>query len=145
MALSPHWQNVDSCSIYPSHQGDGFIMEIAQSGEASVQLKFPTCVVHQLMRTLPHIDAALLTRGEPAPAGLVAYPLLAWKVEGVDRSTQEAAGSVVLQLRNDRFVDTSLDLDLETATALLHDLGLAIAQARSLDTAGAAPATSRSN
>lgn len=120
-------------------------MEIAQRGAASVQLKFPTCVVHQLMRTLPHIDAALLTRQEPSPASLVAYPLLAWKVEGVERSAQEEVGSVVLQLRNDRFVDTSLDLDLETATALVHDLSIAIAQARSSDAADAASAAARRN
>ncbi len=144
MSPSAHRQNVDFCSIYPSNQGDGFVMEITQSGQAPVHLKFPVCVIQQLMRTLPHIDAAVQLGRGPGPSTLMAYPLLAWKAQGVEGTLEEEAGSVVLQLRNDRFVDTSLDLDLETAMALQRDLGLAIAQARSLGSA-TIPAASRQN
>lgn len=148
MSYPAHWLQVDMCSIRPSDQGDGFVMEITRSGQEAMRLKFPACVIQQLMRTLPHIDAAVQVGRGAGSAGLIAYPLLAWKIEGVAGTDQEAEGSVVVQLRDDRFVDTSLDLDMDTALALQQDLGLAIAQARSLamdPTGAAAAAASRRN
>lgn len=140
MSHPASWLQVDTCSIYPSDRGEGFVIEISQRGEASMCLQFPACVVQQLMRTLPHIDAAMELGREPGPSSLIAYPLLAWRVEGVAGDAREGEGGVVVQLRNDRFVDTSLDLDLDTAMALQRDLGLAIAQAQA---PGAAEAASR--
>src|SRR5262245_48756228 len=111
MFAEPAMHQVEACSMQVNGGGDGFVMELANSGQEAVRLKFPGWIVYQLMRALPHPDAAIQQKGSAAAASLIAYPLVDWAVErvGVDNR-------LALWLRNDKQVDTACCLSLDTAT-----------------------------
>lgn len=104
-----------------SERGDGFVMDLANRSREAIRLEFPDWILHQLMRALPHIDAALANGNDGT---LVAYPLARWSVAGAG-----AQGGVALHLRNDRHVDAAFHLDPGQALALHRALGQAIAEA----------------
>src|SRR5262245_17762863 len=116
----PTTHQVEMCSM--GVIDDGFVMDLANSRHEAVRIEFPAWVIHQLMRVLPHLDAAIQQKGSDASASLIAYPVVDWNVEraGFDQG-------IALWLRNDRQVDTACSLSLEAATALYHELGDAIA------------------
>ena len=117
-------QQVQTCSIQLSERGDGFVMDLVNSSQEVVRLEFPAWVLHQLMRTLPRIDAAMQQGALGARGGLLAYPLEEWNVESAGGGL-----GVALHLRNDRQVDAAFHLPLEAAVALHRELGEAIVRA----------------
>lgn len=114
-------QQVQTCSLQLSEHGDGFVMDLVNSSQETVRLEFPAWVLHQLMRTLPRIDAALQHGAPGGRGGLLAYPLEDWNVESAGGGL-----GVALHLRNDRQVDAAFHLPLEAAIALHRELGEAI-------------------
>ncbi|MFT3956384.1 MAG: hypothetical protein QM722_18980 [Piscinibacter sp.] len=114
MPDTPFHHEVCACTLRVSDLRDGFVMEVNSTAREAIRLEFPEWVLHQLMRTLPRIDAALRCDGP----GLPAYPLLAWAVDPDD-----AGQGVALQLRNIRLVDAAFHLELDTAQALHRELG----------------------
>lgn len=121
---------VEMCSMQVSERGDGFVMDLANERRDAIRLEFPDWILHQLMRALPRIDAALQGAGAGSDT-LIAYPLLQWSVESAG-----AGQGVALHLRNDRHVDAAFQLELEKAVALHRQLGEAIAGAARRSAAG---------
>lgn len=113
---------VEMCSIGLSSEGDGFIMELVNGKREAVRLEFPDWIVHQLMRALPHLDAAIQQRHTGQASSLVADPVAAWNVEPVG-----AGMGVAMHLRTDREVDAAYHLSPQDAAALHQALGEAIA------------------
>jgi len=132
MNAAPTRHQVEMCSMRLSERGDGFVMDLANRAQEAIRLEFPDWILHQLMRALPHLDAALANGGSGA---LIAYPLARWSVAGAG----EAQPGVALHLRNDRAVDATFHLELAQAQALHRALGQAIAEAMPALTAPASP------
>jgi hypothetical protein len=123
MNAAPTRHQVEMCSMRLSERGDGFVMDLANRAQEAIRLEFPDWILHQLMRALPHLDAALANGGSGA---LIAYPLARWSVASAVGGDQPG---VALHLRNDRAVDAAFHLELAQAQALHRALGQAIAEA----------------
>ncbi|MFT3819921.1 MAG: hypothetical protein QM750_20290 [Rubrivivax sp.] len=131
MNATPTRHQVEMCSMRLSERGDGFVMDLANRAQEAIRLEFPDWILHQLMRALPHIDAAL-AHGDSSGA-LIAYPLARWSVA----SAGTRQPGVALHLRDDRHVDAAFHLQPEQALALHRALGQAIAEAASTPTLSA--------
>src|SRR5262245_19053443 len=123
MPNPPAKPQVETCSMQVTPGGDTFVMDLTTSRHEALRVEFPGWVVHQLMRVLPHLDAAIQQKGDVALASLIAYPVVDWNVERAGLGQ-----GIALWLRNDRHADTACYLSLETAAALYHELGDAIAR-----------------
>lgn len=105
--------------------GEGFVLEVSNGTEEPLQLCFPVWSLHQLMRALPRIDAAMhQARGAPSSA-VLAYPVVDWTVEFAG-----AGQGVAMSLTTDRSVESGYAFDLDAALVLHRELGEAIARAR---------------
>ena len=124
MSQCPQRHQVETCSMRISERGDGFVMDRANRAHEAIRLEFPDWIVHQLMRALPRIDAALQQRHGLAGGDLVAYPLLRWNVEHAGPGL-----GVVLHLCDDRQVDAAFHLEARTALALQRAIDEAISAA----------------
>lgn len=122
MNAAPTRHQVEMCSMRLSERGDGFVMDLANRAQEAIRLEFPDWILHQLMRALPQLDAALAHGNSGA---LVAYPLARWSLA----PAAGAEGGVALHLRNDRAVDAAFHLPLAQAQTLHRALGQAIAEA----------------
>src|SRR5262249_29184329 len=111
---------VEECFIEPLASGDGFVMTLSDPERNAISLSFPDWMLHQLMRILPRLDAALAWI--EGPQGLVAYPLAEWSLSG-----QSPRQGVSLYFRNQRDVESQLELTLDQAIDLYRALGSAIA------------------
>lgn len=124
MPSPPVRHQVEMCSMQLAERGGGFVMDLANSAQQAIRLEFPDSILHQLMRALPRIDAALHQRHGVAGGDLIAYPLRRWNVESAGPGL-----GVALHLCNDRDVDAAFHLAPEAAVALHRELGEAIARA----------------
>ncbi len=122
MTPAPIRHQVEMCSMQLSESGGGFVMDLANSARESIRLEFPDWILHQLMRVLPRIDAALQQADATAAGSLVAYPLAEWRVVSAGPGQ-----GVALHMRNDRQVDAAYHVPLESALSLHRELGEAIA------------------
>lgn len=105
--------------------GEGFMLEVRSADQPPLQLRFPVWTLHQLMRVLPRIDAALHQSRQRVSAALLAYPVDDWTVEyaGPDRG-------ITLCIRTDRNIDSGYTFAFDAALVLHRELGEAIAQAQ---------------
>lgn len=119
---TPNSFRVEVCSFGLSADGQAVAMTLSGGAQEPVRLEFPEWIVHQLMRVLPHLDAAIQQRHTGQARSLVAYPVAAWNVEPVG-----AGMGVAMHLRTDREVDAAYHLSPQDAAALHQALGEAIA------------------
>lgn len=110
--------------------GDGFALVVRTADQGSMELRFPVSTLHQLMRVLPRVDAALHQRASAVSSALLAYPVIDWSAQHLG-----ADGGVGLCLRTDHHVESGFAFDLTAAQRLCADLSTAIAAAQ----AGCAP------
>ena len=117
---------VDLVSVQVRADREGFVLECLDQEQRTVQLQFRSWALHQLMRALPRVDAAMhQTPGSPASA-VHAHPVTEWFVQ-----RSGIADDVAMCLRTDRQVESAFTLDYETALAFHRELGEAIARAAS--------------
>ncbi len=121
MRPAPLRHQVEMCSMQLSECGSGFVMDLANSARESIRLEFPDWILHQLMRMLPRIDAALQRPESGGPGSLIAYPLAEWNVVSAGPGQ-----GVALHLRNDHQVDAAFHLSPEAALRLHRELGAAL-------------------
>jgi hypothetical protein len=131
-------QHIETFSTKVADAHDALVMELTSGQNETVRVELPAWVVQQLMRALPHADAAIQQRGQGATASLIAYPILEWNV------TNTGAGQLALWLRNDRKVDAAGSFSIESAVALHRELGDAIACAQAEPAAGGIDSCARS-
>src|SRR5262245_7440557 len=98
---------VEACAMRALPRGQGFVMDVIDSGQRTVRLQLPVWVLHQLMRTLPGLDAAIHQQVDDASHALIAYGVLQWSVEpsGIERG-------LAVSLRNERAVDAAYHFGL---------------------------------
>src|SRR5215470_8442773 len=118
-----HRVAVFSVRVLPG--GRGFVLESADTDRKAIRLEFPPWALHQLMRVMPHLDAALHDTEAAAidASALLAYPVIEWTI-----GLTGPAGGVALRLRNDRHVDAGFYFALQAAIAFQRELGEAIAR-----------------
>ena len=106
-------QCVELGSVEVSPHGRSFVLGLVGENREVHRLELPCWTVHQLMRLLPRLDAALLQARDEVAPDLIAYPVIEWAVEhtGADQS-------VALSLRTDRQVETAFLFAHEEASAL---------------------------
>jgi len=106
-------QCVELGSVEVSPHGRSFVLGLVGENREVHRLELPCWTVHQLMRLLPRLDAALLQARDEVAPDLIAYPVIEWAVEhtGADQS-------VALSLRTDRQVETAFLFAHEDASAL---------------------------
>ncbi len=85
-------------------------------------MELPRWALHQLMRMLPRLEAALLQAREEPGTDLIAHPVLQWAVEptGTDNA-------VALSLRDARQIESAYLFAADDAHALHAALGEALA------------------
>ncbi|HKX41483.1 MAG TPA: hypothetical protein VJO99_10025 [Burkholderiaceae bacterium] len=99
---------------------DGVVVGLVGPNAETLRIEMPAWTVHQLMRCLPRIDAALHGDGDSAP-GVIAYPIAQWSVRSVGQ-----ARSVALSMLSDRRVASTFMLGPDEARAIHRALGDAI-------------------
>jgi len=118
---------VERFSLQVLPDGRGFVIELVDNNNATSRIEFPPWALHQLMRVMPHVDAAL-REGDGAPidaADLLAYPVIEWTI-----GRSGPTDGVALRLRNDRRIDAGFYFAREDAVAFHHELGEAINRLR---------------
>src|SRR5262245_55058052 len=120
----PQVLEVESCSMRALAGGGGFAMDVVDGNRQTVRLQLPAWVMHQLMRALPGLDAAIHQRVDAASHALIGYGVRQWSVEpsGVEQG-------LALSLRNERAVDAAYHFGLDDAREFYRELGDAIARA----------------
>ena len=114
---------LSSVQVLPG--GEGFMLEVRTGEKQSLQLRFPALALHQLMRVLPRVDAALHLSQGGLSGALLAYPVIDWSAEHVGPDC-----GIAISLRTDRHVESGFAFDLEAAQRFFGDLSAAIAAAR---------------
>lgn len=114
---------VEECAIQLLDDGQGFALDLIDGEGHAVRVACPTWMLHQLMRMLPRVDAALHPTHCLPAAALVGYPVQAWLFE-------PAPGSgLALSLRTTQQVEAGFCFSLADARRFQHALGEAIAAA----------------
>jgi hypothetical protein len=100
---------------------DAFVVGLAGPNEEELRLEMPAWTVHQLMRLLPRLDAALTRAHDPAAPAQIAHPVVQWSLQ------HAAAGdALTLSVRSDRRVRSAFLLEPDDARAIHAALGRAI-------------------
>jgi hypothetical protein len=100
---------------------DAFVVGLAGPNDEELRLEMPAWTVHQLMRLLPRLDAALTQACAPTTATLIAHPVVQWSVQ------RAAAGdALTLSVQSDRRVRAAFLLEADAARAIHAALGQAI-------------------
>ena len=133
--LAPQVDQVELSAVQVLPGGDGFVLEVRNSDQQPLQLRFPVWSLRQLMRVLPRIDAALNQAQDAPSSAVLAYPVVEWTVEDAG-----ASQGVAMCLKTDRNVVSGFAFDLDAALVLHRELGEAIARARARARAAAADA-----
>lgn len=110
---APRPHQVEACMVRLSAERPGFIMDLADPEGQTLSVEFPSWIVHQLMRILPRVDAALQAPADASLATVPAYPVTAWHV-----SSDAEAQSVALHVSDEREVEGGFRFNLEQAHAL---------------------------
>jgi hypothetical protein len=131
MADIAHRYEVAACTLEVQAQGTGFVMDLSDPEQTHLRLAFPAWLVNQLLRALPHIDAALQQRDGLATASLVAHPVQDWGLEPLGEDQGHA-----LWLRDNRHVEAAFHLAPDDLARLHGQIGEALA-ARAPREAGA--------
>lgn len=118
-------QCVELGSVEVSPHGRSFVLGLVGGNREVHRLELPCSTVHQLMRLLPRLDAALLQARDDVATDLIAYPVVEWAVEPVG-----ADQSVALSLRTDRQVESAFLFAYEEASALHAALTQALDDAK---------------
>lgn len=121
MAESLPRHEVEDFVIRALPGGHGFAMDLANAKQESVRLEFPSWMLHQLMRVLPKLDAAM--QQPSADAVLLAYQIAAWRIEH-----QGYGGGLVMRLRDSRDIESALHFALSDAQDFHRELGEAISK-----------------
>ncbi|MBB3177498.1 hypothetical protein [Variovorax sp. Sphag1AA] len=113
-------QRVELDCVELLEQENGFVLGFVDMQNGTYRMQLPSWALHQLMRALPRLDAALQARSRLNSA-LIAYPVTQWSAErtGVD-------DAVALCLQTDRGVESGFLLSRADASALHAALGEAI-------------------
>lgn len=121
---------VEVCSMQILDGGVGFAMDLAGADREAMRLEFPLWMLHQLMRALPYVDAALQQGENDIARSLVAYPVAQWSVEpaGFD--------GLAMCLRNDRNVEAGYYLSMDDALQFHRDLSSALERSGIVAAAG---------
>jgi hypothetical protein len=109
---------VNLCSIELVPDGQGFVFGLVAADQQVHRMELPSWTVYQLMRALPHLDAALLRARGEAAGELIAYPVVRWGAEPMGTD-----GAVALSVLSDRRVESSFLLAADDARALHAALG----------------------
>lgn len=111
-------ERVELGSVEMLPDGEGFVLGLVDSKQEVRRMELPSWTVHQLMRVLPRLDAALQQARNGVPSELVAYPIVRWAVEctGSDHS-------VALSVQTDRHVESAFLLAPADARAIHSALG----------------------
>lgn len=112
---------VEDFVIQARADGNGFVMDLANEKQEAIRLEFPSWMLHQLMRVLPKLDAALHQPSDEAT--LLAYPVSAWRIE-----REDLGPGVIMRMRDNREVESALHFALADAQAFHRQLGEAIAK-----------------
>jgi hypothetical protein len=121
-------------NVLPS--GDGFMLVVQPTDQQSPELRFPVRTLHQLMRVLPRVDAAMHEGRGGLSSALLAYPVTDWTVKHVGRER-----GVAIALRTDVHVESGFAFDLDAAQRFCHDLSVAITAAKTAMALRDVPAT----
>lgn len=122
LPMQPDQVELSAVQVLP--QGEGFVLVVRSADQQPLQLRFPVWALHQLMRVLPRIDAAL-HRCEDAPSrAVLAYPVADWTVEYAGHGH-----GIAMCLKTDREVESGFAFELEAAQVLHRELGDAIERA----------------
>lgn len=122
---------VEEFMIQALPDGHGFIMDLANARQEAIRLEFPGWMLHQLMRVLPKLDAAL-QQPSSTDAPLLAYPVAAWRIEH-----QGFESGLVIRLRDSRAVESALHFEPVDAQTFHRELGEAIIERAQADAAEA--------
>ena len=117
-AGSDEGHRVELGSVELLEQENGFVLGFIDMQNKTYRMQLPPWALHQLMRLLPRLDAALLQARGGLDSGLVAYPVTRWSIEriGID-------DAVALSLQTDRGVESAFLLSSADASALHAALG----------------------
>jgi hypothetical protein len=126
---APPPRRVELGSVEVRPDGESFVLGFGAPNHEQHRFELPRWAVHQLMRMLPRLDAALLQARQQLTSELIAYPVVQWHVEATG-----AGDTVALSLRTDRATELAFLLDGADARAI----GAALAQAPNCPT-GLAP------
>ena len=121
---SPETLCVELRSLEIASDGEAFVLGFVAPNEDVHRMELPRWTLHQLMRMLPRLDAALLqARNEPC-TDLIAHPVLGWTVEPAGTN-----GAVVLSVRDARQIESAYLFEVDDALTLHSALGDALADA----------------
>jgi len=104
---------VELSSVDVLPHGRSFVLGLADANGEVHRMELPSWALHQLMRMLPRLDAALLQARREITSDLIAYPVEQWGVERV--ATDQ---SVALSVRTDRGIESAYLFAPEDARAL---------------------------
>ncbi|MDM0073686.1 hypothetical protein QTH90_04805 [Variovorax sp. J2P1-59] len=127
-----------SIDILP--HGEGFVLGLVDASKKVHRMSFPSWTLHQLMRLLPRLDAALAEARKELSTSLIAYPIVRWDLERVGSDH-----AVALSVETDRGVESAFLLSPEDASALRARLGEALGDLQLPDHAELPPRPSRSS
>jgi hypothetical protein len=114
-------RRVEIGSIEVAPHGESFVLGLVDANRDVHRMELPCWAVHELMRLLPRLDAALLQVRHELTSDLIAYPVVQASVEPTG-----ADGAIALSLQTDRRVESAFLLAAHDAAALHVALGDAL-------------------
>ena len=116
--------SVELSSVEIQPNGGSFVLSLVDANSGLHRMELPSWALHQLMRMLPRLDAALLQAQREVTSDLIAYPVTQWDLERV--ATDQ---SVALSVLTDRGAESAFLFGPEDALALHTTLGETLAEA----------------
>lgn len=120
--LEPLRVEFSSAEVLP--HGESFVLSLVEANGDVHRMELPCWALHQLMRMLPRLDAALLQARQEVSSDLIAYPVLQWGLQSAS-----ADRAVALSVRTDRGVESAFLFDPADARALHASLGSTLSAA----------------